>query len=177
MSHFRLVTRKNAFTYDFNLKTNLNFITRSASTSDKAGCVNRRICVINAPGSFMFKVPVSCFRMPGSEKLSNPSSRPPIPPTPDVVFAAGTPHKTVTASLVRRVTVCDGFRLGLFMLEVSGYDEFPSREQFHFDRTSKELVLMVLLKNVKKTLNLKNGWVGSCQITKNGINLELIKVF
>ena len=63
------------------------------------------------------------------------------------------------------------------MLEVSGYDEIPSREQFHFDRTSKELVLMVLLKNVKKTLNFKNGWVGSCQITKNGINLELIKVF
>ena len=36
------------------------------------------------------------------------------------------------------------------MLEVSGCDEIPSREQFHFDRTSKELVLMVLLKNFKK---------------------------
>ena len=35
------------------------------------------------------------------------------------------------------------------MLEVSAYKEIPSREQFHFDRTSKELVLMVLLKNFK----------------------------
>ena len=78
---------------------------------------------------------------------------------------------------MRTVTVCDGFRLELFMLEVSGYDEFPSREQFHFDRTSKELVLMVLLKN-QKNFKLKNGWMGSsCQITKKGINLELIKVF
>ena len=98
----------------------------------------------------MFKVPVSCFRMPGPEKPPNPSSRPPIPPTPDVVFAAGNHTRLLTASSVRIVTVCDGFRLGLFMLEVSGYDEIPSREQFHFDRTSKELVLMVLLKNFKK---------------------------
>ena len=87
------------------------------------------------PGCTVYESIITCFRMPihGNTSATSPDE----------------PSTVGTASLVVIVTVCDGFRVRMFALEVSGYDKltqqlYPS----HVCRTLTGCVAKSLMGNV-----------------------------